>query len=281
VGIGEQVFSATAGQSVAVAMDQGNLWASSLSSGWPSGPDSVPQINIELIGGNGPTGPVGPAGSIMSVSSSDSTITTTTISGAVNVSIPTTLRPAVIFAGYYTFTDSTWSSFSFDFQNYDYEATIEIGSIASTTWIYFLWNNNTNMTYSGDLIYPSGTGGGADGVNTTRYGSYDGSPYTLYSGTNDGSSGTRTIIATYRFHGLSQNVFTMNAIGSPHLSWQNGYSGTYPPQSCIHARNTTYYTNVNGVPSNNSAWGPTHLKISSAGVSYSGKMTWRRLNKTS
>jgi hypothetical protein len=58
---GTQVFSATAGQSVAFAMASGNLWAASLSSppAWPSGPDIVPQINIELIGGNGPTGPIG------------------------------------------------------------------------------------------------------------------------------------------------------------------------------------------------------------------------------
>jgi hypothetical protein len=236
-------------------------------------PDGLGTYTIASSGGGG---------GITSVGSTDSSITAITTSGAVNLTLPTSLRPASVSAGYYTFNDGTWNQLPlFDFQNYDYEATVEIGSIASSSWIYFLWNNYPYMTYSGDLIYPAGISGGADGVNTTRYGAYDGNPYTLYSGTNDGNSAARTIIATYRFHGQSQNVFTMNAIGSPHLSWPSGYMGVFPPQVCIHSRNTTYYTNVNGVPSNNSAWGPTYLKISSAGVGYSGKMTWRRLNKTS
>jgi hypothetical protein len=58
-----QIFSGTAGQIIACRLAAGDLWATSASTyGSPLGPDILPQINIEMIGGAGPTGPSGPTG---------------------------------------------------------------------------------------------------------------------------------------------------------------------------------------------------------------------------
>jgi uncharacterized protein YjbI with pentapeptide repeats/uncharacterized protein YjdB len=235
------------------------------------------QISIIQLTGQGPsgaTGPAGPASSITSVSSSDSTITTTTTSGAVNLSIPISLRPASVSAGYYTFNESTWNTLGFDFQNYDYEATFEFSNLSSSHWLYFYWNNNNNASHSGTMVYaPPTTAGGNESFNTTQGGSYDSNPYTLYSGNTNSGSGVRNLIATYRFRGLSATHFAMNIVGRPNLYWPS--FATNIPQYAVYKCETTYYNNNNG-----GNWGPTTLRIASTGTSYSGKMVWTRLNKT-
>ena len=56
---GNAVFNATAGQRVVCAISSGTLYAAQSSP--DTGPEVLPLLNIELIGGNGPTGPVGPS----------------------------------------------------------------------------------------------------------------------------------------------------------------------------------------------------------------------------
>lgn len=226
-------------------------------------------------GPSGATGPAGPASSITSVSSSDSTITTTTTSGAVNLSIPISLRPASVSAGYYTFNQYTWNTLGFDFQNYDYEMTLELTNLPSGTWLYFFWNNNSYASHSGTMVYgPSTSSGGTDGLNTSQGGYYDSYPYTLYSGNTNIDGGNRNILATYRFRGLSATHFAMTIVGRPNLYWPSFASNI--PQFPVYKCETTYYNGNNGAN-----WGPTTLQIASGGTSYSGKMVWRRLNKTS
>ena len=182
---------------------------------------------------------------------------------------------AVVPAGYYTFNQSTWNTLGFDFQNYDYEATFEFQNLSSNTWLYFFWNNVDNASHSGTLIYAPSTGsGGTENISTNYGGNGDGNPYTIYSGNNDGSSANRSILVTYKFRGLSATYFTMNIVGKPNLHWPSFL--TYIPQFSVSKGESTYYSNSNGVN-----WGPVSLKVASSGSSYTGKMTWRRINKTS
>lgn len=183
---------------------------------------------------------------------------------------------AVTPAGYYTFNQTTWNALGFDFQNYDYEMTLEIQNIASNTWLYFFWNNVDNATHSGTLVYaPSTSAGGTENLSMNYAGYGDGNPYTLYSGNNDTSTGNRNMIVTYRFRGISQTYFAMNIVGrSPNLHYQA--FTTIIPQFAVYKGESTYYSNSNGAN-----WGPVSLKVASSGSSYSGKMVWRRINKTS
>jgi hypothetical protein len=290
---GSQVFSATAGQSVAFAMFQGNLWAERATNIWPSGPDILPQMNIELIGGNGPTGaigptgpigstgPVGPAGTITSVASSDSSITTTTTSGAVNLSIPAILRPAITFVSYTTWTTDVNQTLStaLDFQNYDYEMIMFISNISPVTWLYFYWNGTGNASHYGDMVYSplNLTTGSTDSINTAQSASNDTIPYTLYSGSNDISTTNRNIYARYRFRGISATKFMMSVEGRPQLSWFDDTIRSMP-QYLVYKMNTTYIASGN----NATRWAPASLKVASGGT-YPGSiaMTWLRINKIS
>jgi hypothetical protein len=277
---GSQVFSATAGQSVAFSMFQGNLWAERVTNIWPSGPDILPQMNIELIGGNGPTGPTGPAGSITSVSSSDSSITTTTTSGAVDLSIPATLRPAITFVSYTTWTSNVNQTLStaLDFQNYDYEMIMFVSNITTTTWLYFYWNGTNNASHYGDMVYtPETTGTTTEIFNTLQFGTNDANPYTLYSGNSSINSNNRNIYARYRFRGISRNKFMMSVEGRPQLSWVDDAIRNTPTY-IVYKNNTTYITTTNDA----TRWAPASLKVASSGT-YPGSiaMTWLRINKIS
>ena len=270
---GSQIFSATAGQSIAFAGAAGNLWAGNASNSWPSGPDILPQMNIELIGGNGPTGP---AGSIMSVSSSDASITTTTTSGAVNLSIPALLRPAVVFVSYSTWaTDVNQTLPVMDFQNYDYEMNMHILNIPSGQWIYYLWNGATTASHYGDLIYtPTTSAGNVDTLKVDTAVGNDSNPYTLYSGNTEVSTVNRNIYVRYRFRGLSANRFMMSIEGRYQLSWFDENLRVMP-QYAVFKMNTTYITT-----GNNANWAPQSLKTSGIGTS-TVRMTWLRISKTS
>ena len=145
IGTASQVFSATEGQKLAVALIVGTLWAGMDSTAlWPSGPDILPQLNIELIGGNGPTGPGSAAGSTGPTGSTGVTGTT----GPTGVTGPaptfsTTLEDRNLtngnFNGFLTnayFTNTQ----SWDFNNYDYVVLFEYRQTASL--------GNTHLRYS-------------------------------------------------------------------------------------------------------------------------------------
>ncbi len=119
---GNAVFNATAGQRIVCAISAGTLYAAQYSP--DTGPEVLPLLNIELIGGNGPTGPIGPTGPAPNFS--------------------TTLEdrnlPNGSFNGFLTnayFTNSqTW-----DFTNYDYVVLFEYRQTASLgdTHIRYSW----------------------------------------------------------------------------------------------------------------------------------------------
>jgi hypothetical protein len=182
---------------------------------------------------------------------------------------------AVVPAGYYTFNQDSWTTLGFDFQNYDYEMTIECSNLPSGTWLYFFWNNAENASHSGTMMYaPSTSSGGNEGLSTNQGANYDSYPYTLYSGNTNTGAGVRNILATFRFRGLSAIHFAMNIVGRPNLYWPSFAPNM--PQFAVYKCETTYYNGTNGAN-----WGPTSLKVASGGTPYTGKMVWKRLNKTS
>lgn len=185
------------------------------------------------------------------------------------------LTSAVVPAGYYTFNGDSWNNLELDFQNYDYEATFEIIDVPANCWIYFFWNNVDNATHSGDMCYSPNSTGGNDSINVNQYGVNDTYPYTIHSGSGDTSGTTRCIMATYRFRGFSQNVFTMTLAQRNQFAFHIGGIAS-PVRNTTFKINTTYYTSAN-----NANWAPTSLRLYAGGVAYTGKMTWRRINKSS
>jgi hypothetical protein len=218
----------------------------------------------------------GPAGSINSVSSSDSSITTTTTSGAVNLSIPALLRPAIVFVSYTTWaTDVNQTLPVMDFQNFDYEMNMHILNIPHSTWIYYLWNGASTASHYGDLTYtPTTSSGTADTLKVDTAVSNDSVPYTLYSGNTEVSTLNRNIYVRYRFRGLSANKFMMSIEGRYQLSWFDD-TIRIMPQYAGFKMNTTYITT-----GNNANWAPQSLRTSGIGTS-NVRMTWLRINKTS
>jgi uncharacterized protein YjbI with pentapeptide repeats len=218
----------------------------------------------------------GPAGSINSVSSSDSSITTTTTSGAVNLSIPTLLRPAIVFVSYTTWaTDVNQTLPVMDFQNFDYEMNMHILNIPHSTWIYYLWNGSSTASHYGDLTYtPTTSVGTADTISVNQSVINDSVPYTLYSGNTEVSTVNRNIYVRYRFRGLSANKFMMSIEGRYQLSWFDD-TIRIMPQYAGFKMNTTYITT-----GNNANWAPQSLRTSGIGTS-TVRMTWLRINKTS
>lgn len=182
---------------------------------------------------------------------------------------------AVIPAGYYTFNGDSWNTLSLDFQNYDYEATFEIRDVPSNCWIYFFWNNVDNATHSGDMCYSPDSTSGNDSININQSGVNDAYPYTIHSGSGGTSGTTRCIMATYRFRGFSQNVFTMTLAQRNQFAFHIGGFAA-PVRGTTFKINTTYYTSAN-----NSNWAPYSLRLYAGGTAYTGKMVWRRINKTS
>ena len=227
-----------------------------------------------------PTGPTGPAGSgggggISSVSSSDASITATTTSGAVNLSIPATLRPAVTFISYTTWSnENTYESLPvMDFQNYDYEMIMYISNQPAANWLYFFWNGQSSTTHYGELVYTPTTASGTDQATSTS-GTNDEYPYTIYTGVNVVSSATRDVYVRYRFRGLNSSKFLMSAEGRPQLPW-NDNTVQAIPYYLVYKLNTTYV-----ISGNNANWAPQSLRVSSSG-NQTIKMTWLRINKIS
>ena len=226
-----------------------------------------------------PTGPTGPAGSggggISSVSSSDASITATTTSGAVNLSIPATLRPAVTFISYTTWSnENTYESLPvMDFQNYDYEMIMYISNQPAANWLYFFWNGQSSTTHYGELVYTPTTASGTDQATSTS-GTNDEYPYTIYTGVNVVSSATRDVYVRYRFRGLNSSKFLMSAEGRPQLPW-NDNTVQAIPYYLVYKLNTTYV-----ISGNNANWAPQSLRVSGSG-NQTIKMTWLRINKIS
>jgi hypothetical protein len=121
---GSAVFNAIAGQRVTFAVSTGTLYAAQVSA--DSGPECLPQINIELIGGNGPTGPIGATDYVLWTS------------GQVNTSSATDTL-AVDF--------TSIGKIDLDLYNIRYEVEINWNRSPTTSiggFIYLGFNNNVN-----------------------------------------------------------------------------------------------------------------------------------------
>jgi uncharacterized protein YjbI with pentapeptide repeats len=243
----------------------------------PTGPTG-PIAPTGPTGPIAPTGPTGPAGSggggISSVSSSDASITATTTSGAVNLSIPATLRPAITFVSYTTWaTDVSQTLPVMDFQNYDYEMIMYVLNQPAANWLYFYWNGQNSATHYGELIYTPVNASGTDQVTSTS-GTNDSYPYTIYTGNTTVSSATRDVYIRYRFRGLNSSKFLMSAEGRPQLTW-NDNTVQAIPYYLVYKLNTTYV-----ISGNNANWAPQSIRMASSG-NQTIRMTWLRINKIS
>ena len=239
-------------------------------------------ISFSLIGTTGPTGPVGSGGGggISSVSSSDASITTTTTSGAVNLSIPATLRPAVVFVSQMTFsTNDSQTLPVMDFTNYDYEMVLEITNITVNAWIYLYWNGGNTGTFIGEMIYPPNLGTYQAGTDqTVPYwinNTYD--TYFINAGSDAVSGDNRNILNRYRFRGISSTRFAMNMLGRQQLFWTDNSTITSrgAPSGGTFLISSVWYN-----AANNANWAPTHITLDGMGGA-TAKITWLQINKVS
>lgn len=235
------------------------------------------------IGPTGPTGSTGPAGvnSITSVSSSDNTITTTTTSGAVNLSIPVTLRTAVVFVSRMSWTGQTSQTLPvMDLINYDYEMIVEIQNVALNAWIYVYWNGGSTGTFIGDMIYPANINTYASGtdIQVPYWMNNSTTTYFINVGSNVQSGANRSVINRYRLQGLSSTRFALNIIGRQQLYWSdnNTITNIGMPSGGTYLSSSVWY---NG--SNNANWAPTAITFNGQGGSAPVIVTWLRINKVS
>jgi hypothetical protein len=250
---GSQVFSATAGQSVAFAVITGKLWASNLSSNWPSGPDIVPQMNIELIGGNGPTGPAGPSASR--------------------------------YFNYLTLPSNSWTIFpsTMNMSLYDYEFDFTITGLVNNNWLYLRFNNDLGLTgWSSALIFNptnSTTASITIGTGTYNNTAHGSSVYWYNGGGVTGS--TITMKGTYRLSAVNANTFVVSLMNNQPINITPSAANANPTYMVFSSQiQYTYATGAN--QQNATTWTPYSIGIFCSGTAYSScNVLIRELVKTS
>ena len=238
----------------------------------PTGP-------IGTAGGAGAAGPAGPAGA----TGPTGPIGTAGSAGLIGPTGPAgsgSNPPAFTFAGYMNWTDqSVFHTLPvMDWQNYDYEATLQMEQLLGEQFVYLYWNGTNAATWEGEFVYMT---------NVALFGSGTDQPVpyqminradavTFLPGTNSRGSAVRDMILTMRFRGISQNRFSVVLVGRPQVYYTTAQNGVSPPTGWGGLQRATY-----SVTGNNANWAPQTIRIFNPAGNKPVKMTWNRINKIS
>lgn len=187
---------------------------------------------------------------------------------------------AFTFAGYMNWTDqSVFHTLPvMNWQNYDYEATLQMEELLGDQFVYLYWNGTNTATWEGEFVYMTNVALFAAGADQPV-------PYmminradavTFLPGTNSRGSSIRDMILTMRFRGISQNRFSVVLVGRPQIYYTTAQNGVSPPTGWGGLQRATY-----SVSGNNANWAPQTIRIFNPAGNKPVKMTWNRINKIS
>lgn len=184
------------------------------------------------------------------------------------------------FAGYMNWTDQAvfHTLPVMDWQNYDYEATLQMEQLLGDQFVYVYWNGVNTATWEGEFVYMANVAlfaGGADQpVPYMMINRAD--AVTFLPGTNSRGSSIRDMILTMRFRGISQNRFSVFLVGRPQVYYTTAQNGVSAPTGWGGLQRATY-----SVTGNNANWAPQSIRIFNPAGNKPVKMTWHRINKIS
>lgn len=184
------------------------------------------------------------------------------------------------FAGYMNWTDQAvfHTLPVMDWQNYDYEATLQMEQLLGDQFIYMYWNGVNTATWEGEFVYMTN-------VALFNNSPDEAVPYqminrsdavTFLPGTTSRGSSIRDMILTMRFRGISANRFSVVLVGRPQIYYTTAQNGVSPPTGWGGLQRATYT-----VTGNNANWAPQSIRFYNPAGNKPVKMTWHRINKIS
>lgn len=184
------------------------------------------------------------------------------------------------FAGYMNWTNQAVFHVLpvMDWQNYDYEATLQMEQLLGDQFIYMYWNQTNSATWEGEFVYMTN-------VALFNNSPDEAVPYqminrvdavTFLPGTTSRGSSIRDMILTMRFRGISANRFSVVLVGRPQIYYTTAQNGVSPPTGWGGLQRATYT-----VTGNNANWAPQSIRLFNPAGNKPVKMTWHRINKIS